>query len=264
MSSWVFSDFSLQGRKEVIHNFIKLGLQNSNLDTSNNIETDFQKLLKEGTTKTTVGDGIGPTENKLKNEIFLSMRTFFPSPDTFLKFDTTNYPENFKEEAQKQETDYGVVGWYHYNILTLGTKWNAELTNCSLYPFDEDEYQYHLDFHIQTPWSFPYAWCKSIKEKFPEINIKFSTIHECNSFYCFGNFDNSEVYDISDLYKMVLNKETEQENPLTEEAWSLIDNFDDDFTDFCEIHGDKVLQICIRNKEKLLSEIKENNLINFS
>ena len=297
MPNWVNSCFSLQGSKDTIHDFIKLGLTNSNLETSNDIEKDFEKLLKEATTKTVIGKGTGKEVNDLTDEIFLSMRTFRPSPDTFLKYDTTNYAEIFKEEADKQRAEYGVVGWYDYNIATLGTKWNAGLTECSLRAFDEDENYYRFDFCLETAWSFPFAWCKYIKEKFPDIVIKFSAIEESNCFHCFGfvEVEGENTYDISDVINLAMQhnsdireaKESEleekldageidqdtyddemdelsdmeyegncdEDSPYYSQLWDLIDRFDDDFNDFCELDG--TLEPYLETLAKLLEENKE-------
>ena len=205
MPNWVNSCFSLQGSKDTIHDFIKLGLTNSNLETSNDIERDFEKLIKEGTTKSVTERGMNKEVCNITNEIFLSMRTFRPSPDTFLKYDTTNHADIFKDEADKQRAQYGAVGWYDYNLLTLGTKWNAGLTDCSLSAFDEEPNYYRFDFCLDTAWSFPFAWCKYIKEKFPDIEIKFSAIEESNCFHCFGfvEIESGDVYDISDVISAV-------------------------------------------------------------
>ena len=297
MPNWVNSCFSLQGSKDTIHNFIKLGLTNSNLETSNDIEKDFERLLKEATTKTVIGKGTGKEVNDLTNEIFLSIRTFRPSPDTFLKYDTTNYAEIFKDEADKQRAEYGVVGWYDYNIATLGTKWNAGLTDCSLRAFDEKPDYYRFDFCLDTAWSFPFAWCKYIKEKFPDIVIKFSAIEESNCFHCFGfvEVEGEDTYDISDAIsalrenneRIIEAKESEleekldageidqdiyddemnelscmddegncdEDSPYYSKLWELIDNFDDDFDDFCELDGS--LEPYLETLAKLLEENKE-------
>ena len=297
MPNWVNSCFSLQGSKDTIHNFIKLGLTNSNLETSNDIEKDFEKLLKKATTKTVIGKGTGKEVNDLTDEIFLSMRTFRPSPDTFLKYDTTNYAEFFKEEADKQRAEYGVVGWYDYNCLTLGTKWNAELTDCSLRAFDENPNYYRFDFCLDTAWNFPAAWCRYIKEKFPDIVIKFYSIEESNCFHCFGFFEEEgeNVYDISEVRNLVFEhnsdireaKESEleekldageidqdtydnemnelscmeyevnfdEDSPYYSQLWDLIDKFDDDFNDFCELDG--TLEPYLETLAKLLEENEE-------
>ena len=290
MPNWVNSCFSLQGSKDTIHNFIKLGLTNSNLETSNDIEKDFEKLLKEATTKTVIGKGTGKEVNDLTDEIFLSMRTFRPAPDTFLKYDTTNYAEIFKDEADKQRAEYGVVGWYDYNCLTLGTKWNAELTDCSLKAFDEKPDYYHFDFCLDTAWSFPFAWCKYIKEKFPDIVIKFSAIEESNCFHCFGfvEVEGEDTYDISDVISTVreakedeldakldageIDQETyddemdalscmeyegnfDEDSPYYSKLWDLIEKFDDDFDDFCKLDG--TLEPYLETLAKLLEENKE-------
>lgn len=294
MPNWVNSCFSLQGSKDTIHDFIKLGLTNSNLETSDDIERDFEKLIKEATTREVIGKGTDKEARDLTDEIFLSMRTFRPSPDTFLKYDTTNYAEQFKDEADKQLVEYGVVGWYNYNIATLGTKWNAELTECSLRAFDENPDYYRFDFCLETAWSFPIAWCNYIKEKFPDIVIKFSSVEESNCFHCFGFFEEEgeNVYDISAVLNAVwenntrikeakeneleakldageIDQETyddeidnlscmeydgncDDESPYYSKLWDLIEGFDDDFNDFCEIDG--TLEPYLETLDKLLAE----------
>lgn len=102
MPNWVTSNFSLQGSRKDIHEFIKLGLVNSGIEPTDSIENDFETLVKEGKTVTTVGYGCGKEKNELKEEVYLSMRTLRPSPATFLQYDTTNYPDVFKEEAEAQ------------------------------------------------------------------------------------------------------------------------------------------------------------------
>ena len=297
MPNWVNSCFSLQGSKDTIHNFIKLGLTNSNLETSDDIERDFERLIKEATTKTVIEKGTGNEARDLTVEIFLSMRTFRPSPDTFLKYDTTNYAEQFKDEADKQLAEYGVVGWYDYNIATLGTKWNAGLTGCSLRAFDEEPDYYRFDFCLETAWSFPTAWCRYIKTKFPDIVIKFSSIEESNCFHCFGFVEESDedLYDISDvinaicennrrikeakenelkakldageidqetynneinaLFFMEYDENCDDESPYYSKLWDLIEEFDDDFIDFCELDG--TLEPYLETLDKLLNENKE-------
>lgn len=298
MPNWVNSCFSLQGSKDTIHNFIKLGLTNSNLETSDDIERDFERLIKEATTKMVVIEkGTDNEACELTVENFLSMRTFRPSPDTFLKYDTTNYAEQFKDEADKQLAEYGVVGWYDHNIATLGTKWNVELTDCSLRAFDENPNYYRFDFCLDTAWSFPAAWCRYIKEKFPDIVIKFYSIEESNCFHCFGFFEEEgeNDYDISDVLNLVFEhnsdireaKESEleekleageidqdtydaeieelsdmeyegncdEDSPYYSKLWELIDRFDDDFNDFCELDG--TLEPYLETLAKLLEENKE-------
>lgn len=297
MPNWVNSCFSLQGSKDTIHDFIKLGLTNSNLETSNDIEKDFEKLVKEATTKSVIGNGTGKEVHELTDEIFLSMRTFRPSPDTFLKYDTTNYAEHFKKEADNQLADYGVVGWYDYNIATLGTKWNAGLTECSLRAFDEKPDYYRFDFCLETAWSFPTAWCRYIKTKFPDIVIKFSSIEESNCFHCFGFVEESDedLYDISDVINAIcennirirevkedelnakldageIDQETyddemdalscmeyeencDEDSPYYSKLWDLIDEFDDDFNDFCELDG--TLEPYLETLDKIFNENEE-------
>ena len=207
MPNWVTSNFSLQGSRKDIHDFIKLGLVNSGIEPTDSIENDFETLVKEGKTATTVGSVCGPVKNEIKEEVYLSMRTFRPTPATFLQYDTTNYPDVFKEEAEAQKENYGAVGWYDYNKMTLGTKWNAELEHPSLRAFDENPDQYRLDFGLDTAWSFPTPWLSYIQKKFPDIVIKFRTVEESNEFNCIGIFqENLEdgLYDYSGITSKII------------------------------------------------------------
>lgn len=211
MPNWVTSSFSLQGSRKDIHEFIKLGLVNSGIEPTDSIENDFETLVKEGKTTTPVGDGWGKEKRELTKEVFLSMRTFRPSPETFLQYDTTNYPEVFKEEAEAQKENYGAVGWYDYNRMTLGTKWNAELEHPSLRAFDENPDRYRLDFDLDTAWSFPIPWVSYIQEKFPDILIKFRTDEESNAFNCIGIIQENLEDGLCD-YSGIINKIVEWAN----------------------------------------------------
>lgn len=112
-----------------------------------------------------------------------------------------------RRKRKHREKNYGVVGWYEYNRVTLGTKWNAELEQPSLRAFDENLDQYRLDFDLTTAWSFPSPWLSYIQEKFPDILIKFRTVEESNAFNCIGIFQenlNDGLYDYSDIFNKIV------------------------------------------------------------
>ena len=269
MCNWVDSTISLQGKKESIHNFIKIGLKNSNLETTEDIEKDFQTLLTKATTKKvkTLNSSLEENNvNTIVNEIYLSMRTFRPMPDTFLMYDTTNFAEQFKVEAKKQKELYGVVGWYDYNIKTLGTKWNADFENCSLRPFNEDPNYYRLDFNIKTAWAFPDRWIDYILVKCPNIKVKCQSIEESNQFYCFGEYDEI-MYDIAPVYDFIYENEIYDQEKTTDEvdpdivaALELIKSFNDDFSDFCELDG--TIEPYIKKMEKIYPSLIHKNIEN--
>ena len=76
-------------------------------------------------------------------EKVINLTSWFPTPKTYLKWDTTNrkrpkkidesdqqyeiYCKGYDNAKKYQKRKYGVVGWYDYNYANLGCKWDAEL-----------------------------------------------------------------------------------------------------------------------------------------
>lgn len=206
MPNWSYNTIALQGKKETVHEFIKLGLRNSNLETSDDIQKDFALLLKEGQTKIVKGDSIGRDTTKPAEVClgqFLSARTFLPMPDTFLMYDTTNHPDAFPAEIVKEQKEkYGEVGWYKYNLLTLGTKWNFGLKDHDEEPELEEvgTDTWRFRFYCETAWSMPLAWCGAMKKQFPELAIVIMAHEESNEYLCVGEVDeDGELDETADL-----------------------------------------------------------------
>jgi hypothetical protein len=114
--------------------------------------------------------------NAIANKI--TMRSWLPMPKTFKEWDTTNnmdtfewfshdknlpqeelhkeyekYVRGYKRACQYQRDKYGVVGWYDYNCLTLGCKWDAELKCLSI--LEETKDTIIIAFTLETAWSMP-------------------------------------------------------------------------------------------------------------
>lgn len=130
-----------------------------------------------------------------------SLSSWLPMPQTFKDYDTTNpmmsedtwnnnemrrlhggefqykehntyeeYVRGYKEAAAEQKTYYGVVGWYSYNIKTLGTKWDAPMEINTEETF-EDEDNVTLYFDFDTAWSMPMAWFEFLCRKFYDLRF---------------------------------------------------------------------------------------------
>ena len=171
MSVSIGSTIVLQGTKEAIHEFIKLGLKNSELEPSDDIFKDFKLLLKEGKTKIGVddycfeGDSTKAVDIKIVEK--LSAYTFDPMPDTFHMYDTSDHPDAFPEAVKEQKKKYGIVGWYDYNCKFLGTRYNFEIAKPEL-SYDDKDKRCILRFYTNA---LHVAWCQRIKTKFPEIGV---------------------------------------------------------------------------------------------
>lgn len=103
-----------------------------------------------------------------------------PYPETFLRYDTTNHPdgarlkvgdpysdflsspsqkktvteetiEEFRRATAFQRETYGVVGWYDFNLVHFGCKWDSTIGSIMM----EDD---GLHISVDTPWSPPEPW----------------------------------------------------------------------------------------------------------
>lgn len=129
----------------------------------------------------------------------LSLSSWIPTPETYLKYDTTNYPdgnglivgeewydgfgshggqlvteeliEEFKKATSEQREKYGVVGWYDYNVMTFGCKWDSEVEV-------ESEGEEEVILSAETPWCAPEQWLRTISAKYPELTFNLDAKYE--------------------------------------------------------------------------------------
>ena len=134
--------------------------------------------------------------NKHENGM-LSFASWIPVPDTFKKYDTTNYPngnrlvigqkvhpweedspivtpeliEEYKAATKLQMEQYGFVGWYAYNCETYGCKWDAEISV-------ESRTVDQLIMSCSTAWVAPMNFILSISERYPNLSIEVGSYYE--------------------------------------------------------------------------------------
>lgn len=122
----------------------------------------------------------------------LALSSWIPTPETFEKYDTTNHPdgkglkvgdkwwdglghhddqtvteeliEEFKKATAEQREKYGVVGWYDYNCLTFGCKWDCEVEV-------DDESDSLIILSTETPWTAPEAWLVALSKMYPRLRF---------------------------------------------------------------------------------------------
>ena len=129
----------------------------------------------------------------------LMFSSWMPTPATYCKYDTTNHPdgkglkvgeelftglpelngtiiteeliEEYKQATKEQKEKYGAVGWYDYNVMTFGCKWDCEITVDS----ESDE---EIVFLCDTPWSAPSNWLIKLSEKYQDLSFSIHALYE--------------------------------------------------------------------------------------
>ncbi len=170
MPDYVYSTIVFRGSEESIHKLIKIGLENSCLPSTGDMQRDFGLLVNEGKTLR-----LDEQSNSVKLEKGLSARTFLPMPETFLLYDTTNDPKRFPNAVKEQQEKHGVVGWYDYNKQTLGVKWNFDLTEADLQPLELSGI-WMFCMNTETARNYPDQWLIRIKEMVPELDVSIQAL----------------------------------------------------------------------------------------
>lgn len=169
MPNWTYNTIRVEGSKDSLTKFMTDGLANAH------------KPEKEG------------------DNPQLSLSSWIPTPETFLKYDTTNHPdgkglkvgekwwdglgphgdkvvteeliEEFKQATKEQAEKYGVIGWYDYNKMTFGCKWDSEVRV-------EHIGDTEINLSADTPWSAPEKWLRTISEKYPDLTFHLHAEYE--------------------------------------------------------------------------------------
>lgn len=153
--------------------------------TKNNMLNLFSKVLGKKASYASWEDYLNIDTYTNANAKKITMRSWLPMPKTFKEWDTTNnmkrfewfaegknlsqeelhkeyekYVRGYKRACQYQREKYGVVGWYDYNCLTLGCKWDAELTHLSI--LEETKDTIIIAFTLETAWSMPIPFLKHL------------------------------------------------------------------------------------------------------
>lgn len=175
-----------------------------------------------------------------------SFGSWFPRPETYDKYDTTNYtPDKLRprlgqpldpwkkdspiiteeliaEYAQamvEQRKRYGAVGWYDWNVKNYGCKWDE---NFFIQRVDDTT----LKFNVTTPWVAPSVFFERISDRYPGLELEVDSHYEEgeNEWYTYsaGNACQNDLDEfVSKLDEYIQNRiETADEidgEPATEE-----------------------------------------------
>lgn len=86
-----------------------------------------------------------------------------------------DFANGWNEIIGQQENEYGVVGWYDYNRMYFGCKWDEYLTE--VLPNGDQ-----LILRVTTPWTYPKGFFNFLQEKFSELTFEIFTRDECDNF----------------------------------------------------------------------------------
>lgn len=163
--------------------------------TNNNITIKGEKTILEKL----IADAKKNAEGKY------CFSSWFPMPETYHKYDTTNYPNGsrlvvgdnmsngekvtqelidaYKQATKEQKEKYGVVGWYEWNCANYGCKWDEEFESLEFNGEDT------IEIDVTTPWSAPIKFLMKLSVRYGGIEIK-----------CLSHYEDCEnkVYYISD------------------------------------------------------------------
>lgn len=248
MANWCYNTYVVKSTTKNVLNFVNEGLKNKGLEPRENVKEAIKTLWSS--------NGV-------------SMATFRPIPETFLKYDTTNkkhlrdsldyetkeplfktdeeyeiYCKEYDDAANYQKETYGVVGWKDYNCrIGFGCKWNTEveLTN---FEIDEEKGITTLYMSGETPWYYPVFWLKYIKNTF-NLWVFICSHEESDFFHFYGEIDGDfiEYYDFSTLEELYP-KESDYNDK--NEYYEAIRNFEDNlwinmsknFTSYVDNYGE--------------------------
>ena len=201
MPNWCENDLSIRGSKKDVINF----LETAGYDKSCSVE-DF-------------------IENTA-----LTLRCWMPMPETYEKMDTTNakrqqkenesdedyqkYCEEYDAAVKFQKETYGAVGWYNYNLMTLGTKWDAQINEYGMSSYDGSGF-IQLNFSFLTAWCPPDAWLKTLIKEYPNLTFDLGAFEPGNAFtYHLVGSNGAIDLEMEDTYSPEEDEENEEEEVL--------------------------------------------------
>lgn len=216
MANNVYNTIGVKGDTTTIIDFLNDGLKSAGLATISSME-DI-KTNAETMEKLSMRSWLPMPETftKMDTSNLLTKREWFPKNDAeieYVKARTTNplplqkeeldkiynqYVEDYNAECQKQQDEYGVVGWYSYNLATLGCKWNKVLYNVEV----KNDNLIYID--VTTPWSAPEKWLDTIAEKYPDLTFLMYAVEEFNNILnVYDPQEKDVILDYSELIEQV-------------------------------------------------------------
>lgn len=134
------------------------------------------------------------------------LSTFIKRPETYDLYDTTNYPngerlvlgqkihigeqevlvtdeviQSFKDATTEQLQKFGVVGWYAWNNMNYGCKWDTCLTEITPEVNNVDGMDCML-LTFDTPWADPFPIYTFILNNYPNLDLKIDVYEEMGWF----------------------------------------------------------------------------------
>lgn len=235
MPNWSYNTLATCGKKEDVIDFLNAGLQNSKTNVTEisvkNLKhlpeltlqswIPMPQIFKDYDTTNLLPDlyqFIRFNYNNFVKEMFPNewkelvniwdLNQVSPDKLKILQDFYTNYEKRYKEAEKEQFEKYGVIGWYQYNLLTLGTKWNATFTNWSLRWSNLKSCV--ITANIETAWSMPMEWLHTMVQSFPNLHFIMFGEEESNS-YC-GYYDANTREWLEDVGPTIANLSSDNEN----------------------------------------------------
>lgn len=237
MPNWVSNTFIIKGNKKEVNYFLSKG----NIETI----TDFN-------------DGTELTK-KLEN---VSLRSWLPLPQIFEDYNTTNqilskdhwddkmyheltgdvsyktdnsyedYVRGYKEAAADQYGIYRIVGWYNYNMATLGVKWDARMEVNTENSFEDND-NVTLYFEFESAWDMPLVWFDFMCRKFYYLKFFIYGMEESGIFVkAYSNVIKDEYSSYSLIDEMDCEALSEEFEISYQSAMTKIDTFKEKFMDY--------------------------------
>lgn len=233
MPNWAYTNVTVKGTVKSVRKVISLGLVNSGISQENipsDIHEAFDLLLKEGKHKVALYEDAPEKKGWEKSVIGVqlgegvTMRTFVPTPDHYILYDTTNQPNSAPEWVLEEQQKLGAIGWYDYNRLTLGTKWDADLEGLDLMVYDDcEDGEARITFRTETAWSLPDGFFRRLSEIDSELLVICEGTEESNAYFTIVVFQDGSGWEYDDLteeFNDAIDKWQEQRNALEAEGKS--------------------------------------------
>ena len=192
MPNWVSNTMSLtETKKGALKDFINSTLKMDGYDVQVNSGQDwFDKMC----------------DNQLcDNYKGIWLSTFIKRPETYDLYDTTNYPNGerlvlgqkihigeqevlvtdeviklFRDATTEQLQKYGIVGWYDWNVVNYGCKWDTWMTESPEVKIVDGMECLLLEF--DTPWSEPLPIYYFILNNYPNLDLHIDVYEEQGGF----------------------------------------------------------------------------------
>lgn len=194
MPNWVYNTLSLkETKKGALKDFLNATLKMDGYDVQVDSAKDW---LEKMDNNTLCNDYRG-----------IWLCTFFKRPETYDKYDTTNYPfgermvvgetikvdgqdvvvtdefiQEYKNASNEQWQKYGAIGWYDWNCKNLGCKWDTcfleQKPECVVVDGMEE-----LTFSFDTPWNDPLPIFEHICQNYPDLDMSVVVDEEQGLFY---------------------------------------------------------------------------------